>query len=138
MEAVEEKPAARPAARLRAIAATVLCLFVAFGTMQCAVFNKDNRRLTNTLDRAIDPETTTTKVALAVPTIAIGFISIVTDMVVVHPLASLPRAGVDTYEWIWEDSGGGVVQQTFLLIPKVALSVIVFAGDWVIRSLFDV
>lgn len=104
----------------------------------CAFMQKDNRPITTALDEIIKPESTGAKVALAPVVVPLGFATLITDVVVVHPLSTIPTDLKDTYEIIWENPAGGVVQQSFLLIPKIICTPFVFVGDFIIRSLFDV
>lgn len=119
------------------LAVGVLCTCVVF-LAQCAVFNPNNRRLTGALDKKIQPETTTAKIALAPIVIPLGFAALSADFAIVHPISTLPKCWEDTARIIWRNPSGGLAQQTFLFVPKVILSPILFVADFLLRSLFDV
>jgi len=104
----------------------------------CAVTNRANRPLTNSLDRAIDPRSTAAKVAIAPVAIPVGFASIVTDGVVIQPIRSIPRAYNSTANVVWRNPRGGYLRQAFLFLPKVVLTPPFFVGDVARRTLFDV
>lgn len=99
---------------------------------------KENRPVTTALDGIIAPQSTGAKIALAPVVIPVGFATLLADIAVVHPLSTIPEDAKDTYEIIWENPSGGIVQQSFLLIPKLICTPFVFLGDFLIRSLFDV
>lgn len=102
----------------------------------CAVFFEKNRRLTNLVDENLTPDSQNAQVALVPVAIPVGLLSILTDMVLVHPISQFPEALSDTYEFFWENPEGGPVRQAFLFVPKVVLTPVFFAGDWILRSLF--
>ncbi len=104
----------------------------------CAFFNHKNRRLTNLLDEKIQPKSTVTKVLLVPVVLPLGFAALSADFLVVHPLSTLPDCFEDTARIIWRNPSGGVVQQTFLFVPKVILTPVLFLGDFIFRSLFDI
>jgi len=115
----------------------MLCALAA-GFSACAFMKKENRPSTTALDQMISPGSTAAKVALAPVVIPVGFVTLMADIFVLHPLSTIPKDAQDTYEIIWEDPSGGIVQQTFLLLPKVIFTPIVFVGDFLFRSIFDV
>lgn len=119
--------------RLRIPAIFLILVFAS-----CAFMKQENRPVTTALDGIIQPKTTATKVALAPLVVPLGFVTLAADVVIVHPLTTIPDDAKDTYEILWENPSGGIVQQTFLLLPKLAFTPIVFVGDFLIRSLFDV
>ena len=99
---------------------------------------KENRPVTTALDGVVAPKSTGAKVALAPLLIPVGFVTLAADIAVIHPLSTLPDDLEDTYELIWENPSGGVVQQSFLLLPKIVCTPFLFVGDFLLRSLFDV
>jgi hypothetical protein len=113
----------------------LLTFFV--GLFNCAIFKKENRRITNALDDAVDPHTTTNKVLLAPVMIPVGSISLLTDAFILQPLVSIPLGLGKTYEIVWENPSGGIMVQTFLLIPKLIFTPITFTLAWVYYSIFD-
>lgn len=102
----------------------------------CAVFFEENRRLTNLMDENFTPESETAQTALVPVAVPAGLLAILSDMIIVHPVSQVPEAVSDTYEFFWENPEGGPVRQAFLFIPKVVLTPVFFAGDWILRSLF--
>lgn len=99
---------------------------------------KENRRLTNSLDSVVAPESTMSKVLLAPVFLPVGAVSLASDAILIHPVAVVPDALDDTYETIWQEPEGSIIWQTFLFVPKVAFSPVFFSFDWLFRSLFDV
>ena len=117
----------------------VACLFLlALSLSACAFMKKENRPVTTALDGAIAPQSTGAKIALAPVMIPVGFVTLLADIAVIHPLSTIPEDAKDTFEIIWENPAGGIVQQSFLLIPKLICTPFVFVGDFLLRSLFDV
>ena len=116
----------------------LLLLLIAPALPGCAFVDEDNRPLTTALDNLVKPESTSAKVALAPVFILVGTTSIALDVAVLHPIQVIPEAVEDTYEVIWEDPSGTYVTQTFLFVPKVAATPVVFGFDWLGRSLFDI
>ncbi|WP_243393270.1 hypothetical protein [Leptospira perolatii] len=115
----------------------LVLILISLASMQCAVFEKRNRILTTYLDTKIQPESTGAKIALAPIVIPIGLVSILLDVFILHPISELPEAADDTYVILWKDPSGGIVQQAFLLIPKLVATPIFFLVDWLGRSGFD-
>ena len=122
-------------AKLRSPAALFLVAVLLGG---CAIFNPKNRRLTGLLDERIAPESVAAKVLLVPVVLPLGFVSLTGDLVLIHPISVVPDCLDDTVRIIWRNPSGGLAQQTFLFVPKVILSPILFAGDFLLRSLFDV
>lgn len=116
----------------------VLLLAAAVVLPGCAFMKEDNRPLTTALDDVVDPESTGAKVAMAPLFIPVGAASLVLDVAVIHPIQVVPDAIEDTYEIVWEDPSGTYVTQTFLLVPKLALTPVIFVFDWFGRSVFDI
>lgn len=104
----------------------------------CAFMKKENRPATTALDQIIDPRTTAAKVALSPIVIPVGFVTLLADVFVLHPLSTIPQDAEDTSRLLWENPSGGIVQQTFLLLPKLICTPIVFVGDFLLRSIFDI
>ena len=102
----------------------------------CAIFNKDNRRTLNLLDDKVQFESTAGKVVGAPLFIPIGLASGLADAVVVHPVVSLPEAYDDTSDVVWENPEGSDFRQAMIFIPKIAVTPLVFVGDWALRVLF--
>ncbi|EQA45446.1 putative lipoprotein [Leptospira broomii serovar Hurstbridge str. 5399] len=103
----------------------------------CAVFEKKNRALTNYLDEKITPESAPAQIALAPIFIPVGVLSLLLDAFVLHPISVIPDALEDTYKVIWKDPTGGVVFQTIVFLPKLAVSPVFFLVDFLGRSGID-
>ncbi|MEM7181634.1 MAG: hypothetical protein AAF518_12020 [Spirochaetota bacterium] len=116
-------------------------LLIFLGTFlltNCAFLEKRNRPLTTYLDQQIQPESTPGKIALFPIVMPVGFVSLASDILVLHPISTIPEAVKDSSEYIWEDPKGGIVQQTFLFLPKSILTPIFLISDIIVRSIFDV
>ncbi|MCE9600435.1 MAG: hypothetical protein K8S54_20930, partial [Spirochaetia bacterium] len=112
---------------MRTIRYALLCTFLV-NAGACAFMKKENRPATTALDDIVAPESTGAKVALAPLIIPVGFATLVADVFALHPLSTIPTDLNDTYQIIWENPSGGVVQQSFLLIPKIICTPFVFVG----------
>ncbi|MBT5121042.1 MAG: hypothetical protein HOM34_10005, partial [Planctomycetes bacterium] len=60
------------------------------------------------------------------------------DVVVVHPAQVIDDAANDTWDLLWEQSVKGSAMRSFVALPRLALTPVVFCGDWLGRSLFDI
>jgi len=104
----------------------------------CAILDKDNRRTLNLLDENVQFESTGAKVAAAPLFIPVGLAAGLTDAVVVHPLASLPKAWENTSETVWENPKGSEFHQAMIFLPKVAVTPVVFTLIWTARAVFGI
>lgn len=104
----------------------------------CAVFNEDNRRFLNTLDGAVQPESTAVRTVLAPVALPVGTAALVTDMVLVHPVCVIPDAADDVYEIFWKPRDIDILRKSLLLPISVVLTPPTFLGDWLVRSIFNV
>ncbi|MEI1280453.1 hypothetical protein V6Z05_19125 [Leptospira venezuelensis] len=104
----------------------------------CASFRKENRILTNYLDKKVEPESTPAKIALAPIFIPVGLTSLVLDVFIIHPISVIPDAIDDTYKAVWKDPSGGVVFQAVVFLPKVVISPLFFLVTFLGRSGFDI
>ncbi len=102
----------------------------------CAVFDSDNRRLLNTLDGAVQPESTPVRVALAPVALPVGTAALVTDMVLVHPVCVIPDAADDVYQLYWKPRDIDILRKALMLPLSIVLTPPTFLGDWLVRSLF--
>jgi len=91
-----------------------------FAVSGCAFTVRANRPLTNALDRAIAPTSTGAKVAMAPIAIPVGFVSLTTDAVVIHPIRVIPRAYTSTANLIWRRRRGSFLRESFLFLPREA------------------
>ncbi|PJZ75798.1 hypothetical protein [Leptospira neocaledonica] len=117
---------------------TFFIVILSLSVLSCATFQKENRILTNYLDEKVDPRSVPSKIALAPIFIPVGLTSLVLDTFIIHPISVIPDALNDTYKVVWKDPSGGVVFQTAIFLPKVAVSPIVFLASFLGRSGFDI
>jgi hypothetical protein len=103
----------------------------------CACLNEHNRPLTTQLDSAVKPQSTPAKVALAPVAVPVGFCSLLLDSAIIFPVSQTPDAYNDMMDCLWRNSGGGYVRQTFLFLPKVILTPLVFGGAFIGEGYFD-
>lgn len=111
--------------------------FVLSFFMSCAFMKKENRVITNALDEAINPESTTSKVLLSPIAVPLGTASLLVDTLVLHPISVIPKSIGKTYEILWQDSNSEIVVQAFLFIPKLVFTPITLVAVWAFYSLFD-
>ena len=104
----------------------------------CAIVKKNNRRVLNTLDDAVRIDSVGGKIAAAPLFVPVGLVAGVLDMVVVHPIASTPKAADDTAKVLWKNPRGSDFHQMMLFLPKVVATPLVFSGSLLTRSLFPI
>ncbi|QEM68828.1 hypothetical protein FO488_12110 [Geobacter sp. FeAm09] len=119
------------------MAAFLFCSALASG---CAIMNKDNRLVLNSLDEAMQGsaiiDSTAGKIAAAPVALPVGMAAGVIDMAVVTPARATVPAGKDTVEYLWENPQGSDLRQAMLFIPKVVATPVLFISDWAVRSIF--
>ncbi|MFK7739388.1 MAG: hypothetical protein AB8H80_03620 [Planctomycetota bacterium] len=113
-------------------------LLVGVLAASCAMSNHDRRLTLNVLDEHLTPATNTGRwlaAPLALPTGAFGLAA---DALIVHPIAQIDDAWLDTVDALWQFDAG-VDFRTVLLTPLSAVATPVFFSlDWLARSVFDV
>ena len=121
-------------------ATTVAAIFAALllSCSGCAIVDKDNRRTLNLLDELVRVEQSGWRIAAAPVFIPVGLLAGAADAVVVHPIVSIPEAADDAYEAIWENPEGSEFRQMMLFVPKIVVTPLFFAGDWILRVLFPI
>lgn len=112
-------------------------LVLALALGGCAFMNPRNTPALNTLDRAVPPETTLAKIALAPVFIPVGVACGALDICVLHPARAAGYATEDTRRVVWADSRLSHTEQALLLVPKAAVSPVVFIFCWFGESVFD-
>lgn len=111
---------------------------VGMAATSCAMGNGDRRRLLNYLDANWAPSSTTGRWLASPVALPVGIVAGATDAVVLHPLAQIDDAWVDTVDVVW-DFGPSTDFRTVLLTPLSAVATpVVFGVTWVWRSIFDV
>ncbi len=123
-----------PSGRRALTLAAMLGISLLFG---CAVFNEDNRRALNQLDEWITPESTAARAALSPAAIPVGTAAGAADMVLIHPVCSIPEAWDDVYELYWKPREMEFIRKALLIPINIVLTPPTFVGDWILRSLFD-
>ena len=103
----------------------------------CACFNAKNRPLTSGLDRVIDPKSMAAKAALVPIAVPLGFCSLTLDTVAIYPATQIPKTYDDTMDVLWRNPQGDYVRQTFLFLPKVVLTPLVFTGAFIGEGYWD-
>jgi len=86
----------------------------------------------------VHPESPVAQIALAPVAIPVGFATLLADVVMIHPLSTIPDCAKDSNEHIWANPEGGVMRQVFLFPLKIVATPIFFLGDLILRSLFDI
>ncbi|MAF67563.1 MAG: hypothetical protein CMJ84_18145 [Planctomycetes bacterium] len=101
----------------------------------CAFTNPDNTPLVTWSGEALggSEAATVTKVATAPLAVTLGIV----DVFVVHPASVVDDAGADAHEWLWEAPVRGAATRSFLFLPRVALTPVVFTASWIARALFN-
>ncbi len=106
----------------------------------CAVMNKENRIVMNSLDNALQgsaiTRSTTGKVLAAPVAFPVGLTAGIIDMAVVTTARAAIPAAEDTNSYLWKDPQGSDLRQMMLFIPKITATPIVFMTDWAFRSIF--
>ena len=102
----------------------------------CAFTNPDNTPLVTWSGEALGgaEAATATKIATAPLAVTLG----VVDVVVVHPASVVDDAGKDAHEWLWEEPVCGAATRSFLFLPRLAMTPVVFTASWLARSLFSI
>jgi len=103
----------------------------------CAFTNPRNTPALSALDRAVRPETTLGKAALAPVFVPVGVACGALDICVLHPVRAAGYAAADTWRAVWADSRLSHTEQALLLVPKAAVSPVVFAFCWFGESFFN-
>ncbi len=115
----------------------ILIVIAVSMTCSCAVFEEDNRRVLNTMDKALKPQTVPGQIALAPAGIVVGSAGLTLDALVVHPAHQIPKAWDDTVELCWEFGDMSPLRQTVLFPLRLGATPPTFFVDWLGRSLFD-
>jgi hypothetical protein len=123
--------------RTNLFVALLVCCAMAGG---CAIADRNNRLVLNSLDNAMQDSaitnSTAARIAAAPLAIPVGTVAGVLDMAVVTPARAAGPAWKDTSEYLWEDPQGSDMRQMMLFVPKVVATPLVFTGDWAFRSAF--
>ena len=118
-----------------------LAVLLCFGTISgCAVTNRENRVVLNSLDHAAQgsalTSSTTGKVLAAPLAFPMGVTATAIDMALVTPARAALPAAKDTSSYLWDNPQGSDLRQMMMLVPKVVATPVVFMTDWAFRSAF--
>lgn len=119
------------------VLATCLTLLLCSG---CAVFNRNNTPALNAVEQHLVPTNKTAQLIAAPVVIPIGFAAATLDMVLLHPLSVAGDAWDDTNDILWQglDFDRRYVTTTVMNAPRLAAMPVLFAGDFLARSSFDI
>ena len=104
----------------------------------CAFTNEDNRRTLNYLDAHAAPESVGARWSLSPVALPTALAAGVLDAVVVHPATQLDDAWRDTVDLVWDYEQDSSFRAVLLTPLSAAATPLVYGGDWLIRSVFDV
>jgi hypothetical protein len=105
----------------------------------CAWRNREHTPLFNASEKYLVPREQPAR-ALSYPvTVPVSLAAVTLDLLLVHPAMELPRAYDDTKDALWDirwrDWREGAFTESAKLLPRVALTPAMFAGDWLARSI---
>ena len=117
---------------------TILLCSILHACAGCAIFDADNRRTLNALDRHLAPESSAARWALAPAGLPLGLLAGAADLVVVHPVSVVDDAWKDTVELCWTPRDESRFRRAVLLPLAILGTPVIFTGDWLGRALFDI
>lgn len=106
----------------------------------CAVFNRNNTPALNYVEKHLIPAENPGK-ALSYPLIIpLGAVAATMDMFVFHPISVVSESWDDTTELLWQKMPWDTqyATTTASLVPRAVLTPVIFTGDFLFRSTFDV
>jgi hypothetical protein len=106
----------------------------------CAVFNRNNTPALNFVEQHLVSEDRTVQWLSFPVVVPLGMVAATTDMFLLHPLSVAKDAWDDTNELLWKDLDwdNRFVTTTVLNAPRVAAMPVLFTGDFLARSSFDI
>lgn len=106
----------------------------------CAVFNRNNTPALNFVEKNLIPKEDPAKTLSYPLTLPIGLVAASMDMFVFHPASVVSESWNDTTDMLWSKMHWNTqyATTTASLIPRAALTPVVFTGDFLFRSTFDV
>jgi hypothetical protein len=116
--------------------ALLLSIFMLTG---CAMFNRDNTRALNFVEEHLVPSDPLPKKLSYPVTVPVSLAAVIFDMVLLHPISVIPDAAGDT-RVIWRDLPWRehYFTTSASVLPRAAFTPVLFIGDFLGRSLFDV
>jgi hypothetical protein len=101
----------------------------------CAFTNPKNTPLVTKTDALLTADGEDSPSWLFLPlAVPLGLV----DTLIIHPAMVLDDAWDDTWELLWEPEVPGTAMRSYLMIPRVTLTPVIFGVDWLLRALFDV
>jgi len=106
----------------------------------CAFLNRQNTPTANFVEQKLLPKTNPAKVLSYPALLPVGVGALAVDAVVIHPVSVLDDAYRDTERALWRhfDWEDSYVTECAKLVPRTALSPVVFTFMWTARSVFDI
>jgi len=119
---------------------TALILSLALLLGGCAFMNRENTPALNYVEENLIPEKTGWKIATFPVVFPLGLVAVTTDMVLIHPALVIDDAAGDTGDTLWTklDFENSYVTQCASLPWRSAFTPVVFTGDFLVRSLFNI
>jgi hypothetical protein len=111
-----------------------LLLLVVVSLNGCAVFGKENRRVLNSLDDHISPQSPAVQIALAPVAVPAASGALLVDAAIVNPVHAVKPAAQDTYELYWKPRDVEPLTRAMLFVPVVVLTPPTFVAAWLVHS----
>ncbi len=117
----------------------VLMLLICF-TGGCAVFNRENTRALNFIEKQLIPADPIAKKLTYPLTVPVSIVAVTIDMFLLHPLFVIPDALDDTKGWLWDrmDWKNEYITMSASVIPRTVATPLAFTGSFLGRSTFDI
>lgn len=106
----------------------------------CAVFNRNNTPALNFVEQHMLPKEKPGRMLAYPVAIPAGLVAASLDMLVLHPASVVKDSWNDTGDLLWEklEWQERYVTTTVSLLPRVVATPVVFTGDFLARSIFDI
>jgi hypothetical protein len=104
----------------------------------CAVFESENRRMLNALDRHVAPPNAAARWALSPLAMPLSLLAVTGDAVIVHPVCSIDDAWADTVDFLWTSHGESRFRRAMLTPLATLATPFAFVGDLGARILFPI
>ncbi len=105
----------------------------------CAWRNREHTPLFNASEKYLVPKTQPARGISLPVTVPVSIVAVTLDLLLIHPAMELPHAYDDTKDALWDlqwgDWRGEQFTKAASLLPRVALTPVMFAGDWIGRSI---
>jgi hypothetical protein len=117
----------------------VLRLLLLLPLTACGVLADGNHPILGHLDATLpEPEATVSSLALDVLVLPMTIPAGLMDTFIAHPALRAPGAWDDTWDVLWDKPIKGTAMRSYVMIPRLALTPVVFSVDWLVRSFFDI